>query len=125
MPPARNTLLALVAAVGCALHPPHVPVDPDVTFAAHDEHGRMVVDRLPGDGAAVATPPAWLRRPGGATFVLRRDGGAISALWLGAPGELDVRASPSRSGPLPGTVAAARDDGAIRLGLRQRGAAAL
>src|SRR6184192_3118588 len=113
MPPARNTLLALVAAVGCALHPPHVPVDPDVTFAAHDEHGRMVVDRLPGDGAAVAT------------FVLRRDGETISALWLGAPGEVEVRASPSRSAPLLGTVDASRDDGAIRLSLRPAGGAAL
>ena len=125
MPPGRRTVLVLVAAVGCAFHPPHVPVDPDVTFAAHEEHGRVVVDRLPGDGAAVATPPGWLRRPGGATFVLRRDGETISALWLGAPGEVEVRASPSRSAPLLGTVDASRDDGAIRLSLRPAGGAAL
>src|SRR5207253_8087391 len=79
MPPGRRTVLVLVAAVGCAFHPPHVPVDPDVTFAAHEEHGRVVVDRLPGNGAAVATPPGGLRRPRGARFVLRRDGGRTSS----------------------------------------------
>src|SRR5437899_7462808 len=125
MAPGRRPVLGLVAAGGCALHPPHVPVDPDVTFAAHDEHGRVVVDRLPGDGTAVATPPGWLRRPGGATFVLRRDGETISALWLGAPGDVEVRASPSRRAPLLGTIEASRDDGAVRLSLRPASGAVL
>src|SRR5206468_713220 len=97
----------------------------ETTLVVHNWPADRVVDRLPGDGAAVATPPGWLRRPGGATFVLRRDGETISALWLGAPGEVEVRASPSRSAPLLGTVDASRDDGAIRLSLRPAGGAAL
>ena len=109
--------VALVAAVGCALPTARVPIDPDVTFAAHQEHGRVVADRLPGDGSAVATPPGWLRWPGGATFVVRGDGQTIAGLWLGAPGDVEVRASASRRAPLVGTIAATHDDGALRLSL--------
>jgi len=118
-------VFALVAVVGCALSPARVPVEPDVTFAAHEEHGRVVVDRLPGDGAAVATPPGWFRLWGGPTFVLRREGEAISALWRAAPGEVRVRASAARTAALIGTVEPSHEDGAVRLTLHPAGAAPL
>src|SRR3989442_769075 len=69
-------------AIGCASLRHPVAVDPDANFAAHREHGRLVVDRLGPGRAGELQPPRWVRLPGDPTFVLEADGERIAALWV-------------------------------------------
>ncbi len=106
--------------LGCvALHRP-VPVDPEATFAAHQEHAGLAIDRLARGRSGELRPAGWLRRPGAPAFVLVADGQRIAALWP-TPDRVVVRSAMSREAPLVGEVASSWDDGAIRLALQPAG----
>src|SRR5206468_13071228 len=60
--PALWLLLAVVW--GCAAHGHVLPVEPGVTFAAHEEHDGLVIDKMEGGEPAFLGPPGWFHRPG-------------------------------------------------------------
>src|SRR5207247_9623927 len=89
--------------LGCATLLRPLAVDPDATFAAHREHGGLVVDRLgPGRGGELR-PPHWVRLPGDPTFVLAADGERLAALWVTAERVL-VRRTPAEDAPVVGEI---------------------
>ena len=115
----RHALFVLIVCAACRLvSPPVVPIDPGVDFAAHVEHDRIVVDRLPDGNRGVVEAPGWFRWGGAPTFVLTRDGQMVAGLWLTAPATVQVRASRSRTEPVTATVEPSWDDNAIRLAMR-------
>lgn len=109
--------VVLLAAAGCMLPPRPVAVDPEVTFAAHHEHGGLALDRLAGGRTGRLVAPGWLRWPGAPVFVVEADSQTIGALWLGGPSQVIVRRGPARDAALVGVVHPAWEDGAIRLAL--------
>jgi hypothetical protein len=120
-PAARGAILVLAATLSAciALSRP-VAVDPEATFAAHQEHARIVIDRLARGRSGELRPPSWLRTPGAPTWVLVADGQQLAAFW--PEGErVVVRNAPSREAPPVGEVVASWDDQAIRLGLQPAG----
>src|SRR5438128_9532456 len=115
----RHALFVLLACAACRLvSPPFVPIDPVVDFAAHVEHDRIVVDRLPDGSRGIVEAPGWFRWGGAPTFVLTRDGQTVAGLWLTAPATVQVRASRSRTAPVRATIEPSWDDNAIRLAIR-------
>src|SRR5437763_10194479 len=122
----RHTLLVLLACAACRLvSPPTVPIDPVVDFAAHIEHDRIVVDRLPDGNRGVVEAPGWFRWGGAPTFVLTRDGQTVAGLWLTAPATVRVRGGRSPMSPIVTDVDPSWDDNAISLTLRPAGGALL
>ena len=106
--------------LGCvALHRP-VPVDPEATFAAHQEHTGLVIDRLARGRSGELRPPGWFRRPGAPSFVLVADGERIAAFWPDTE-RVVVRGTASREAPVVGEVTSSWDQGAIRLALQPAG----
>jgi hypothetical protein len=117
-----RTALALFALLGCGRLPRPVPaIDPNVNFAAHAEHQRIVIDRQLGGGGGLVEPPGGLRWGGGPTFILNQDGQTVADLWLTAPATVQVRNAGSTSAPVTGAVEPSWDDNAIRLTLRPAG----
>jgi hypothetical protein len=112
----RLLALALVTVLGGlapAFADPAVSEAP--TFAAHDVHGGLVVDRMEGHEPAVATAPSWLRMPGQPTLVVKDGDKEEAALWLTAPAEVVVRKAASTSAPLDGQVKPSWENESIRL----------
>ena len=108
---------AAALAIGCAglRHP--LAVDPDASFAAHREHGGLVVDRLGPGRVGELRPAHWVRLPGDPTFVLAADGERLAALWV--TGErVVVRRAPAEDAPVVGEIDPAWDEDAIRLVIR-------
>jgi len=114
-----SVLLAGTAAlaIGCAGLRRPLAVDPDANFAAHREHGGLVVDRLAPGRAGELRPARWVRLPGDPTFVLEADGERIAALWV-AGERVVVRRAPAEDAPVVGEIDPAWDAGAIRLVIR-------
>jgi len=111
--------VALFAWAGCRLvQHPTVPIEPGVNFAAHREHDRIVVDRLPDGTGGVIAPLGWFHLGGAPTFVLTRDGETTAGLWLTAPATVQVRTGRSRSAGVVAAVEPSWDDNAIWLTLR-------
>jgi len=112
-------VLAAPLLLGCRLSH-QVPIEPGVNFAAHAEHARLVIDRLPGGGAGEVTPPGWFHWPGSAspTLVLTEKNGSVTGLWLTAPATVEARAGTSGTAPRAGLVEPSWEDNAIRLTLR-------
>jgi len=111
-------LLAAALLVGCRLSH-QVPIEPGVNFAAHVEHERLVIDRLPDGGAGEVAPRGWLRWPGSAspTLVLTEKNGTVAGLWLTAPATVEVRSGTSTTATSLGSVEPSWEDNAIRLTL--------
>src|SRR5207244_6467623 len=71
----RHALFVLLACAACRLvSPPVVPIDPGVDFAAHVEHDRIAVDRLPDGNRAAVQAPGWFRPGVAPPSVLPRGG---------------------------------------------------
>ncbi len=102
-----------------------VPVDPGATFAAHQVHGRVVIDRLKPAPYAELVPPRLVHHPGDPTFVLRSERQTLAALWLRGPAHVEVRQGGATAARLIGEVDADWDEGAIRLTLRPNDGAPL
>ena len=120
MPRCGRLSVPLVLAAACALSPPHIPVEPDATFAAHQEHRGLVIDRMAGGRTGMVRPPSWLRLPGGPTFVLDAEGERIAALWLSGE-RVVVRRTSSDTSPVVAEITPSWEDGAIRLTLQAAG----
>jgi len=70
-------------------------VEPGVTFAAHEEHDGLVIDKMEGGEPAFLGPHGWFRRPGSPTYILHvRDSGDV-ALWVVSPGAIVTRSWPA------------------------------
>jgi hypothetical protein len=112
-------IAALVVGSGC-LRPTQLSVAPDVTFAAHQHHTGLIIDRLPGGSGGELTPPRfrWSSDP---SFVLQSGDRTLAALWLVAPAAVEVRHTEDESSPVTASVQPGWDDNAIRLTLRENG----
>ena len=124
----RPALLALVATLGagaCARPPGALPVDPGVTFAAHRDGERIVVDRLRAGGNGVLDPPGRFHGENPPDFVLRVDDETRAALWVFGRSRVLARAEASSVAPRSGEVLSRWDGGAIRLTLFARDGKAL
>src|SRR5206468_5962589 len=109
MPRRSRLLLALATATAaCALAPPHIAVEPDATFAAHQEHRGLVIDRLAGGRTATLGPAGWIRLPR-PTFVLDADGERIAALWLSGE-RVVVRRTSSETSPVVAEITPGWED---------------
>ena len=97
-----------------------VPVDPEATFAAHQEHAGLVIDRLARDSSGALRPPSWFRRPGAPSFVLVAGGERLAAYWPDTE-RVIVRRAPSTEAPVVGEVTSSWDQGSIRLALQPAG----
>jgi len=95
----------------------HLCRDTEVTFAAHHEHARLVIDRMRGVEAAELIAPGWFRSPG-TPLDLRAGGGTVATLRLIGPGAVEVRARDRGEAPASGRVEPSWENGAIRLSLR-------
>src|SRR5262245_36020267 len=61
---AAAVLAIFLATTGCPVVRHPVEVDPAATFAAHQEHAELAVDRLERGRVGRLVPASWLRRPG-------------------------------------------------------------
>jgi hypothetical protein len=104
--------LALMGGYATASADP--PASGDLTFAAHEVHGGLAIDRMQGGKAVVATAPGWLRMPGSPTLVLRDGNKEEGALWLKAPAEVVVRSEVSGQDPVE-RVTPSWESNALRL----------
>jgi hypothetical protein len=110
-------LLAVLLTFGCVTLRRPVEVDPEATFAAHQEHASLAIDRFDRGRSGRLGPAAVLRLPGKPTFVLEVEGEKIAFVWL-AGSEATVRRTPADTSPLVGTVTPGWDENAIRLTLK-------
>ncbi len=116
--PGLLIVAATSLALGCPALQHSVTVDPEATFAAHREHGGMVIDRLGQDRSGTLGPAGWFRRPGDPTFVLRADGAEVAAYWISGQ-RVVVRRTTEEGAPAVGEIDPAWDDGgAIRLSFK-------
>jgi len=106
------TSLAVVTSA-CAVRT--IPLDPDVTFGAHQESRKFVVDRPIAGKPALVTPATWIRLPGGAAWALRHDGDTLAGYWLDGNAGTIARAGIAVSDRPLGAVRPSWDDNAIRL----------
>src|SRR5258706_16469336 len=84
--------ISSVGFLGCRLiSPPDVPIESGVTFAAHAEHGKIVLDRLPEGGRGEVAPAGFIRWVGAPTFVVKRENQPVADIWTTAPATVDVK----------------------------------
>jgi hypothetical protein len=124
----RGRVLAfvlLLAASGCARSPGTLPAEPGVTFAAHPEDGRFVLDRLKTGGHGLLTAPGRLSTGSAPDFVLRIGDETRAALWIVGRSRVLVRQDPSTIAPRNGEAMSGWEDGAIRLTIYPRDASML
>lgn len=111
-------LLGLITGAGCGWMSPAVPVEPDVTFAAHAASRGLVIDKMEGGQGGVlelsATPSS------GPQLVLYSAGSATAALWVSGA-DIVVRRAPPAIAPPIGQVDADWDERAIRLTFKPEG----
>lgn len=104
-----------VTGVGCVGDTQPVAVDPTLTFAAHEVHAGLVIDRTPRGGTGLVTPESgwhWSEP----TFVLHEGHGRDKIVRVVSPARVVVRtAGPSTDA---GTVEPSWDNNAIRLTIR-------
>jgi hypothetical protein len=105
--------LILFTALAVGHAEPAVSATP--TFAAHEAHGGVAVDRMDGGEPAVATTPSWLRLPGEPNLVLKDGKGEEAALWMTGPSSFVVRRGSSSESPLDGRVEPTWENQAFRL----------
>jgi hypothetical protein len=119
--PLGGSLLALALALvgsSCVADTQPVPVDPGLTFAAHEVHAGLVIDRTTHGGTGIATPAAGLHFFE-AALVLRTDGTSDRELRITGPGRVVVERRTPEPGPAElGLVEPSWVNNAIRLTLR-------
>jgi hypothetical protein len=113
------TSLGSLAACGCGLHT--IPLDSDVTFAAHQESQVFVVDRPLSGKPALVTAPQFLRLPGDPAWALRHDGKTLAAYWIDGNAGTSARAGLKVSDQSLGDVRPSWDDNAVRLRIEPPG----
>lgn len=114
-----TSLNLMVAACGHGVRT--IPLEPDVTFAMHQEGRTFVVDRPVTGAPTLVTPAGWLRMPGDPTWALRRGGETLAAYWIDGDAGTTARAGLRASDPPLGDVRPSWDGNAIRLRLEPAG----
>ena len=110
--------VAMLLASGCGSPRRKITVDPEVTFAAHQERNLVVVDRASDGGGDEIAPVGGFRGPGSAAFTLKAGGQTTAWFWVTAPATVDARPTADAATAPIGQVAPAWQDGAVRLTLR-------
>lgn len=113
--------LGVLSILGCGVPFEPLPADPDVTFAAHQVHGGLMVDDMRGGDATVVAPAHWVRLPGQAAFVVAGGPARGEGIWLTRPGGALVRESVDPRATLVGRIEPSWDDNAIRLTIEPSG----
>jgi len=106
-------VVALLGGVGCAWFRGENPIDPTATFAAHNDSGGLVIDKMEG-GQYGRLVPGGNPFSSGPQLLIDTGNGPPAALWIVDP-DVVVRQSGDPSAPAIGRVDASWDDGAIRL----------
>ncbi|HLK10717.1 MAG TPA: hypothetical protein VKW76_05015 [Candidatus Binatia bacterium] len=116
MSAAMALALASLLVVPLARRAEAFPAEPGLTFAAHEEHGVLVIDRMDGGRPAVLAGVGDGPRP---TYLLHEGGARTFVVRIERPGEAVVR----RPGGPPGVARAElrTDGGMVRLVLRPGG----
>lgn len=104
-----------LAAYGCAIRYQALPVDPGVTFAAHDVHDGVVIDRMTGAAPAVASIPAVFRLHGEPNFTVPSLSGGTEGVWVPGPGRAVARQTASPESAIVGTIRPTWENNTIRL----------
>jgi len=124
--PALVVLALALAAGGCGRPPAApLPVEPGVSFAAHRDGDRFVVDRLQNGGSGFLAPPGRFHESSPPDFLLRIDDETRGALWVIGRSRVLARAADSTRAPHSGEVLSDWEQGAIRLTLFTRDGAVL
>jgi hypothetical protein len=118
--PARVALVLALGASACGRPPAPLPVDPGVSFAAHRDGDRFVVDRLQDGGSGVLAPPGRFHGDSPPSFVLRVDEQTRAGVWVIGRSRVLARAADSTRAPRSGEVLSDWNEGAIRLTLFAR-----
>jgi hypothetical protein len=119
----RNLLVIIltVALGGCRLRrQSSITIDSDATFAGHEEHGRIELDRTKGGAGGQLVPAGWLRAPGSPTFELRVENKPVTYFWLSG-GRVAARAESASATPPTVEVEPSFDAGAVKLTVRRGG----
>jgi len=114
-------MMALLAAGllggGCVVAANPIPVDPGVTFTAHTEHGRLVVDHMQNGDTGTAQPEGGWSSLTNPQFDVHFNGANGDRRLVGT-GPVVIHRGTSDEGPVSGRVEPSWDDQAIRLTLR-------
>lgn len=119
----RNLLVIIltVALSGCLLRRQSITIDSEATFAAHEEHGGVPLDRTRrGAGGEIAST-GWLRAPGSPAFVMRVESQPVAYFWLTGPARVIGRPGETTAGPPSVELEPSFDAGAIRFTVRRAG----
>jgi hypothetical protein len=111
------TLIVGLVLAGCAHPPARLPVEPLVTFAAHRDGDRFVLDRMRTGTTGVLDPPGRFRADNAPDFVFRADDATRAALWVVGRSRVLVRDDASTISRRRGEVISDWEGGAIRLTL--------
>ncbi len=91
-----------------------VPVDRNLTFAAHETHAGLVIDRTAHGGTGIATPHGGFLHP----VSLLRTADAVEEITIMSPGRVVVERPTSGHETEVGRIEPAWDDNAIKLTIR-------
>ncbi len=121
-----TTLVAAAAVAGCVLpHEAPATIDPTVTFAAHESHGGIVIDRMQGGQPAVLVPRSSWRFWSGPVYLLDEGGVTGGALAVTSPAHVVVRPDLRADAPVIDRVEPDWENGAVRLTLEPASGPAL
>lgn len=117
LPSLSGVVLAVLAPVSLAAcaRPQPLPLDPGVTFQAHEVHDGLMIDACPTGEPTLASPGAWLNFGTVPTFVLTAKSGGREGVWLVGPAETVVRRGLSPTDPEIGRVSPSWDNNAVHL----------
>jgi hypothetical protein len=105
----------LVCLAGCTRPGKPIPVDPDVNFAAHLAHDKIVLDRAPGGVHGQIRSQGWSLATVRRFEVISTQDERLAELLLTAPATVTAR---TVAGDATGGIDPAWEDGAIRLSVR-------
>jgi hypothetical protein len=116
--------VALLATVGCVSYASYampVPVDDGLTFAAHETHAGLVIDRTQQGWTGVATPHGGFFHP----VAVLHTADTVDAITVMGPGNAVVEQQGVGSSPEVGRIEPSWDNQAIKLTIRPANGPAL
>lgn len=116
-----HTIVALLTLVGCVHLSRPVPVDPGVNFAAHVEHDKIVLDRVPGGQDGEVKAARRFQLTGSPAFLVVTNGKTVAEIALTAPATVELRRTEGGGTPARGGIEPSWEDNSVRLTLRTSG----